>query len=101
MRQKRPHAFNQLVLTSPVAARIASHAGLDNPHQPRRKQPTPEEIANVEASRAAAVAQLVTHQADAQLGVDKLTGLPIRTAHLSPQALDAINPLPNGRKRSP
>jgi hypothetical protein len=63
------------------------------PVRERREDPTPEEIAHVEASVRDTIAAL------------RSTMQPIddrrpTARHLSPELLDRINPLPNGRKRT-
>jgi len=97
VRKHRPRAFAWLVTNVPKAAEIAARAGWDDaPHT--KRGPTDAEIDAVAQTLQALQPHEPTRNRSQQL--DALTGLPLRTAWLSPTQLDALNPLPNGRKRS-
>jgi len=96
VRRHRPRAFAWLVANVPKAAEIATRHGWDN--TPRIKRaPTVSELNAVAETLKAFTPHEPTRSTSQQ--IDALTGIPLRPAHLSPQHLDAINPLPNGRKR--
>ena len=64
------------------------------PPPPPRPDPTPEEVAHVEQVTRAVVAWL---RSSAQPVEDRR---PPGARHLTPEQLDRLNPLPNGRKRT-
>ena len=94
-RKHRPQAFAWLVLNSTRAAGLAASRGWSDT---RRSAPTDEELAAVAAAVASVVPQEPARTPGEQ--IDALTGLPARAYHLTPEQLDVVNPLPNGRKRS-
>jgi hypothetical protein len=109
------HVARQCVKGFPTYPELAGHlSGWWREHRPmlpalpppppirQRDEPTPEEIAHVEALvREVTAALRASAEATAEQAarLDAATGFR-RTAHLSPGVLDAINPLPNGRKRT-
>lgn len=98
VRRWRPRALLWLLLNSTKAAQIAANAAWPDT-TPSKQQPTQDEIAAVQASLAALKPADPTQSTREQL--DALSGSNLRPYHLSPQQLDAANPLPNGRKRPP
>jgi len=98
VRRWRPRALHWLLLNSTKAAQIAANAAWPDT-TPSKSQPTQDEIAAVEATLAALKPADPIRSTHEQL--DALSGSLLRPYHLSPQQLDAANPLPNGRKRAP
>src|SRR5262249_22155427 len=97
VRKHRPRAFAWLVGNVPKAAELAARHGWDD--TPRIKRaPTDAELAAVAQTLQAL--QPAEPLRDPTQQLDALTSIPLRAAHLSPAQLDALNPLPNGRKRS-
>lgn len=97
VRKHRPRAFAWLVGNVPKAAELAARHGWDD--TPRIKRaPTDAELAAVAQTLQAL--QPAEPLRDRTQQLDALTSIPLRAAHLSPAQLDALNPLPNGRKRS-
>lgn len=74
------------------------------PREPERPPPTPEEIAAVHARVCEVVASLhaspLYAEQQPQRLDDEATTTFIRPRYLTPDQLDQVNPLPNGRKRS-
>jgi len=97
VRKHRPRAFAWLVTNVPKAAELAARHGWDDTSH-RKRAPTDAELAAVAQTLQAL--QPAEPLRDRSQQLDALTGVPLRPAHLSPAQLDALNPLPNGRKRS-
>lgn len=70
--------------------------------EPERDPPTPEEVAHVEALVAECIASLRAAALYAEASSAKLEVAVEwdRARHLTPEQLDRLNPLPNGRKRA-
>src|SRR5262249_18494182 len=97
VRKHRPRAFAWLVGNVPKAAELAARPGWAD--TPRIKHaPTDGNVAA--GAQTWQARQPAEPLRDRTQQLDALTSIPLRAAHLSPAQLDALNPLPNGRKRS-